>query len=80
MEKAAAQRGGGFFTPYRSPDAETIRDGQSIVPLAAGGLAGDVLNVGAVDADILQFAVGIGRQFVQNIPVTTTLFQESRDE
>src|SRR5579859_1346031 len=33
---------------------------------AAGRLTGDVGDIGAVDADILQLSIRIGRQFVQN--------------
>ena len=47
---------------------------------ASRGLAGDVVNVRAVDADVLQFAVRIGRQFVQDVPVATTLFQKAGDD
>jgi hypothetical protein len=42
--------------------------------------AGDLVDVGAIDADVLQLTIRIARELVQDIPVTTTLFQESRDE
>jgi hypothetical protein len=48
--------------------------------LTARRLASDLVNIGPIDADILQLAIRIGREFVQYIPVTPTLFQESRNE
>src|SRR5579883_3266292 len=71
-------------TAKRTPSRQVEESGQQAVAQeacsAAGGLAGDVGNVGTIDADILQFPVGIGRQFVQNFPVTATLFQVAGNE
>src|SRR5271155_4718245 len=39
--------------------------------------AGDFVNVGAVDADVLQFAIGIGRKLLQYAPIDAAGAQES---
>ena len=31
------------------------------------GQAGDLVDVGAIDADVVQLAIGIGRKLLQNI-------------
>jgi hypothetical protein len=48
--------------------------------LTARGLAGDMSDVGAIDTDVLQFSVCVSREFVQNFPVTATLFQVTGNE
>jgi hypothetical protein len=54
--------------------------GVSISASSACGLARDMSDIGPVDAYILQFAVRIAGQFVENVPVTTALFQEFANE
>ena len=41
--------------------------------------AGDFVNVGAIDADIVQLAVAIGRELLQHAPINAAGAQESRD-
>jgi hypothetical protein len=54
--------------------------GRPICGSTARGLAGDMSNVSAIDTDILQFSICIGREFVQNLPVTAALFQVTGNE
>jgi hypothetical protein len=39
---------------------------------------GDFVNVGAIDADVVQLAVRIGRKLLQHAPKDTTCAQEAR--
>src|SRR5579883_1911372 len=78
---AKQRRRAGSLAAESSPMDRPTRVPRGGAPLlAAGGLPGDVDDVGAVDADVLKFAVRIGRQFVQNFPVTATLFQVTGNE
>src|SRR5271157_4528561 len=40
--------------------------------------AGDFVNVGAIDADVVQLAIRIVRQFLQHAPIHAAGAQESR--
>src|SRR5271163_4973540 len=40
--------------------------------------ARDLVNVGAVDADVMQLAIGISRKLLQDVPIYATCAQETR--
>jgi hypothetical protein len=48
--------------------------------LAARRFPGDVFDVGAIDAEIMQLAVRIGRKFLNHRPVHTPLAEKSPNE
>ena len=45
-----------------------------------GRLVGDLLDVGAVDAEIVQFAIRIGGEFAHDAPIDLPRAEKSRDE
>jgi hypothetical protein len=75
--KKPPPEGDGVFLFCRGPRSAA---GVNCDRSTARRLAGDVLEVGAVDADVLQFAIGVARKLVQDVPVSTALFQKARDE
>ena len=46
---------------------------------ALRGLARDVLDVGAIDADVVQFTVGVGGQLAHRVPIHATLTEITAD-